>query len=141
MANNNYKIEVKPTLSVNPHYATLSLKGDFSVAEIPPTTWLFVKDFCDQNGVRALLVEEDLSKRVKIVQIYELLNKIARYFRGMTIAYFDHQQDHAHLNSFAEDVSFNLGLRLRFFDDLKEANSFLTQDECCGSCECQQLFG
>jgi hypothetical protein len=88
-----------------------------------------VRAACVQRGCPAVLIEENLKgPGLSITKIFDVISKASQGARpGVTImAYVDVNSEHDRTRmKFAEDVAVNLGISVRVFDSLPDAEQWL----------------
>jgi len=81
----------------------------------------------ERLGVSKLLIEEDFLNRLTSMHTYEITRLVFGLFGKRTkIAYVDGNLEDMTLNSFREDLCCNLGMDLRMFFKVEDAEAWLS---------------
>jgi len=90
---------------------------------------MVVRAACVQRRCLAVLIEENLTgPGLSITKIFDVISKASQGARpALTVmAYVDMNSEHDHTRmKFAEDVAVNLGISVRVFDNLRDAELWL----------------
>ena len=119
------------TFELRPEYLYAYVKGDADSYDISHAYWSEIAVECAKHQVKKLLVDEDLAKPMNSVS--EVFQGAAeRAFMGLSglkIAFVDRHPDHQEQNLFGELVATNRGLFCKVFENLQDAERWLTSEQ------------
>lgn len=114
------------TFEFRPEYLYVYVTGEHDSYEISKQYWQEVADFCGENKISKVLIEEDIPESVSLTEVYRLASEIPMMgFFGIRVAFVDRFIEHNELNQFGELVAVNRGLHGKIFNDIKEAEKWL----------------
>jgi hypothetical protein len=104
------------------------VEGPEDSLEISLGYWKRLFAECERNGIRKLLVEENLSEGLTAAETFTLCTELPKLATApVRVAFVDRCADHDNLNQFGEMVASNRGLRVRVFPNIEEAERWLAE--------------
>ena len=117
------------TLEQRPGYLYAYVEGEHDSYEISKAYWQEIANEVARRGVDRVLIDENIEETVSIAEIYELASQIPFMgFISTRVAFVDRYLEHHEVNSFAELVAVNRGMRGKVFNDLESAERWLLAD-------------
>ena len=117
------------TLEQRPGYLYAYVEGQHDSYEISKAYWQEIANEVARLGADRVLIDENIAESVAVAEIYELASEIPTMgFSSARVAFVDRYLDHHEVNSFAELVAVNRGMRGKVFNDLEEAERWLMAD-------------
>ena len=109
-----------------PEYLYVFVKGEYDLYAISRQYWQEVADACKENGVKKVLVEEDIAELVSMSVMFRLVSELGQIgLTGIKVAFVDRQLDHASLNELGILVGINRGLIGKAFSNQRDAVEWL----------------
>jgi len=112
-----------------PGYLYAFVSGDRDSLEISLAFWREIAAECKRTQAKKILIEEDIEESVSMLEMYQVAAEIPQMgFADVSIAFVDRFLEQQHLNEFGELVATNRGLRGKVFNDVKEAEKWLSEN-------------
>ena len=108
-----------------PDYLYVYVEGEHDSYAISHAYWSEISLECERVNADRVLVDENLTECVSVVEMYQIASEIPGMFSGISIAFVDRHADQAVLNEFGELVAVNRGVTGKFFVDAKDAEKWL----------------
>jgi hypothetical protein len=113
-------------LEQRPGYLYAYVEGEHDSYEISKAYWQEIAGEVVRLGAKRVLIDENIAESVPLADIYQLASELpAMGFDSARVAFVDRYLDHHEVNSFAELVAVNRGMRGKVFNDLETAERWL----------------
>lgn len=94
--------------------------------EVSIEYWLSILKECREKNYNKVLVVEDLEGNVSFDEAYRLSNTLTQSdFTNIVVAFVDKYIEHQELNRFSELFVSNRGLRVKVFNEVESAKTWL----------------
>jgi hypothetical protein len=112
-----------------PEYLYAYVNGERDSLEISLAFWREIAEECRRDDARKVLIEEDIEESVSMLEMYQIAAEIPQMgFAGVLIAFVDRYLEQQDLNEFGELVATNRGLRAKVFNNVREAEKWLSEN-------------
>ncbi|HEX8370811.1 MAG TPA: hypothetical protein VF604_19855 [Pyrinomonadaceae bacterium] len=112
-----------------PDYLYAYVGGEHDSLEISLAFWREIAEECRNAPARKVLIEEDIEESVSMLEMYQIAAEIPQMgFANVLVAFVDRFLEQQNLNEFGELVATNRGLRAKVFNNVKEAEKWLSEN-------------
>jgi hypothetical protein len=110
-------------------YLYAYVAGEHDSLSISLEFWREIAAECRRAEARKVLIEEDIEESVSMLEMYQIAAEIPQMgFANVLIAFVDRFLEQQSLNEFGELVATNRGLRAKVFNNVKEAEIWLSEN-------------
>lgn len=112
-----------------PAYLYVYVSGEHDSLSISLGFWREIAAECQNAQAGKILIEEDIEESVSMVEMYQIAAEIPKMgFTNSLIAFVDRFLEQQALNEFGELVATNRGLRAKVFNNVTEAEKWLSEN-------------
>jgi hypothetical protein len=112
-----------------PDYLYAYVGGERDSLAISLEFWREIAAECQRAQAKKVLIEEDIEESVSMLEMYQIAAEIPQMgFADVLIAFVDRFLEQQSLNEFGELVATNRGLRAKVFNDVTEAEKWLSEN-------------
>jgi hypothetical protein len=112
-----------------PDYLYAYIAGKHDSLSISLEFWREIAAECRRAQAGKVLIEEDIEESVSMLEMYQIAAEIPQMgFANVLIAFVDRFLEQQSLNEFGELVATNRGLRAKVFNNVREAEKWLSEN-------------